>query len=55
MKAGWTKIVLAVWLTAWASALCLEADMVSSVFNIAVLGITTLLAYQCGKGDRAWM
>lgn len=55
MKAGWTKIVLAMWLIAWAAAMRFEVDGNAAFWFIAVLGFTALLAYQAGKGDRAWM
>lgn len=55
MKAGWTKLVLAAWLTGWWSAMYFEVGLVAALWFIAILGGTALAAYQAGRGDDAWM
>ena len=55
MKAGWTKLVLAVWLTANVMSSAFSAGWPVGVGVVVLLGTTALLAYQAGRGDDAWV
>lgn len=55
MKAGNTKIVLAIWLTGWLSAMFYQSGWVAATGFLGSLGITVMLAYWAGRGDDAWM
>lgn len=54
MKAVWTKIILAVWLASHVAGAYAKTDWKVALGVSVLLGLTTLLAYQAGRGDEAW-
>lgn len=53
MKAGWTKIALAVWLTVWIVSMYYKAGFNESALFAYLLAGTGILSYIAGRGDGA--
>lgn len=54
MKAGKTKIVLAVWLTGLSAVFYHLGGWQAAAGIAMILGITSAFAFEAGRGDDAW-